>query len=108
MTIKQLAIGIAAVLLTTVMLSAHDEYRVIGTVTKITASTLTVKQTKDGKVLTMKTDANTLVTRDKKKVARTDIKAGGHVVVDALGDTIDDLLVVEVRLVPAPATKEQP
>jgi hypothetical protein len=87
-------------------LAAHDEYRIIGTVTKITANTLAVKQTKDGKVFTMKTDANTLVSRDKKKVARTEIKAGGHVVVDALGDTLDDLLVVEVRLVPPPATKE--
>ena len=103
---KQLAIGIVAVVLATVLLSAHDEYRIIGTVTKITSTTLAVKQTKDGKVITMKTDANTLVTKDKKKVARADIKAGGHVVVDALGDTIDDLLVVEVRLVPAPATKD--
>ena len=106
MILKQLAVGIAAMLLATVILSAHDEYRIIGTVTKITATTLAVKQTKDGKVITMKTDANTLVTRDKKKVARSDIKTGGHVVVDALGDTINDLLVVEVRLVPAPATKE--
>jgi hypothetical protein len=96
----------ALVLTAAVTLSAHDEYRIIGTVTKLTASTLTVKQTKDGKVFKMKTDANTLVTRDKKKVARSEIKTGGHVVVDALGDTIEDLLVLEVRLVPAPATKE--
>ena len=98
------SIGLVMMLAASI-LSAHDEYRIIGTVTKVGATTLVVKQTKDGKVYSMKTDANTLVTRDKKKVARSEIRVGGYVVVDALGDTIDDLLVVEVRLVPAPAVK---
>jgi hypothetical protein len=98
---KPLAVGVVALLLATAAVSAyHDEYRIIGTVTKIAAGSVTVKQTKDGKVFTMKTDANTIVTRDKQKVKRSDIKVGGYVVVDALGDTIDDLLVLEVRLVP--------
>lgn len=103
---RMMMAALLAVLLGSVAtLSAHDEYRIIGTVTKVAPASLTVKQTKDGKTFTMKVDANTIVTRDKKKVARTDLKTGAYVVVDALGDTIDDLLVIEVKLVPAP-TKE--
>ncbi|ODS57799.1 MAG: hypothetical protein ABS36_04985 [Acidobacteria bacterium SCN 69-37] len=95
----------AIIMASVVGLSAHDEYRIIGTVTKISAATLTVKQSKDGKVFTMKTDANTIVTRDKKKVARTEMKTGAYVVVDALGDSLEDLVVLEVRIVPAPTAK---
>jgi hypothetical protein len=105
MTLQHFALSLAAALVATTMLSAHDDYRIIGTVTKITATTIDVKQTKDGKVISMKTDANTIVTRDKKKGARADVKVGANVVVDARGDSITDLTVVEVRLVPAP-TKE--
>jgi hypothetical protein len=40
------------------------------------------------------------VTRDKKPVERTEHEAGEHVVVDARGDSIKDLVAVAVRLVP--------
>ena len=40
-------------------------------------------------------------TRDKKPVKASEVKVGGSVVVDALGDSILDLTVLEVRLVPA-------
>lgn len=105
MTIRHFALSIVALLLATAMLSAHDDYRIIGTVARITATTIDVKQTKDGKIIAMKTGANTIVTRDKKKVARADVKVGANVVVDARGDSLDDLLVVEVRLVPPPSKK---
>ena len=88
------------------VLSAHDDYRVIGTVTKVTAKTLDVKQTKDGKVVSMKMDSGTIVTRDKKTVDRAKLKAGLSVVVDARGDSLEELEVLEVRLVPAPAAKK--
>jgi hypothetical protein len=84
---------------------AHDDYRIIGTITRVTATALDVKQTKDGKTIAMKMDSATLVTRDKKKVERTELRAGLHVVVDARGDTLEDLAVLEVRLVPPPTTK---
>jgi hypothetical protein len=35
-------------------------------------------------------------------VARSEVKVGGNVVVDARGDDIDDLQAVEIKLVPAP------
>lgn len=86
-------------------LAAHDEYRIIGTVVKISATQIDVKQTKDGKIIQIDIDKQTKVTRDKKPVARTLVKVGGSVVVEALGDSILDLQAIEIRLVPAiPAT----
>jgi hypothetical protein len=84
---------------------AHDDYRIIGTVEKVTAKTLDVKQTKDGKIISMTMDAETIVTRAKKKVDRAELKTGLNVVVDAPGDSLKDLQVLEVRLVPKPAAK---
>ena len=95
-----------AVLAVVVPLAPHDDYRIVGVVTKVTATSLAVKQS-DSRLVTMRMDKLTLVTRDKKKVDRVDLKVGAHVVVDALGDTIDDLLVIEVRLVPPPAAPKK-
>ena len=94
-----------ALLVTVAPLSAHENYRVIGTITKVTAEKLDVKQTKDGKIISMFMDGKTRVTRDKKKAPLAAVKAGASVVVDAHGDTLDDLDVVEIRLVPHPAKK---
>ena len=96
---------LAALMFGAASVSAHDNYRIIGTVVKLAGTTLDVKQTKDGKTVSMEMTKTSRVTRDKKKVNVTEIKAGAHVVVDARGDSILDLDVVEVRLVPAPARK---
>lgn len=98
--------AVCAVLLMVADSSAHDEFRVIGTVTNVTATALTVKQTKDNQTISMKMDKQTIVTRDRKTVARAELKTGASVVVDALGDTVNDLLVLEVRLVPPPAGRK--
>lgn len=95
-TLAALTVGLTPAL-------AHDDYRIIGTITRVTATVLDVKQAKDGKTIAMKTDSATLVTRDKKKVERAELKTGLHVVVDARGDSLEDLVVLEVRLVPPPA-----
>lgn len=84
---------------------AHDDYRIIGTVLKTAPGKLDVKQTKDGKTISMKTDSATIVTRDKKKVEASELKAGTNVVVDARGDSLADLTVLEIRIVPAPTAK---
>ncbi len=81
---------------------AHEEFRVIGTVQKISANQLDVKQTKDGKTISMELVTNSSVTRDKKKVGIADVKVGLNVVVDGLGDSLEELTVVEIRIVPAP------
>jgi len=95
----------AALILSVASLSAHDNYRIIGTVVKLAGTTLEVKQSKDGKTIDMEMTKTSRVTRDKKKVTTAELKAGAHVVVDARGDSILDLDVVEVRIVPAPAKK---
>ena len=106
MTRRFLVVAVcAAMLLAAVPASAHDDYRIIGTVVKFSSGTLDVKQSKDGHTISMKTDQATLVTRDKKKVSPAELKTGTHVVVDATGDSLNDLVVLEVRIVPPPANK---
>ena len=100
-----IVIGVVAMMLGVAPVWAHDDYRIIGTVLKVSAGKLDVKQTKDGKTISMKTDAATIVTRDKKKVSSAELKTGTNVVVDARGDSLEDLVVLEVRIVPAPAAK---
>lgn len=101
-TILALAIGMC---LAASGLEAHDDYRILGTVVRVAAPTLEVKQTKDGKTITLTMDSATIVTRDKKKVALSEVRAGQYVVVDARGDSLEDLVVLEVRLVPPPTRK---
>jgi hypothetical protein len=102
MTRQTIAALCAVLLVTIVVVSAHAQYRIIGTVLQVSDKSLAVKQTKDGKTISMEMDNESIVTRDKKKVNRAEIKIGRHVVVDACGDSVKDLLVMEVRIVPAP------
>jgi hypothetical protein len=106
MTRRLMVVAVLAALVPgTTAVFAHDDYRIIGTVGKVTAKTIDVKQTKDGKIISMQINGETIVTRDKKKVDRAELKTGLNVVVDARGDSLKDLLVLEVRLVPAPPGK---
>ena len=104
---RQLVIAAALAVLTVcaVPAVAHDDYRIIGTITDVTANTLAVKQTKDGKTISMATDEATLVTRDNKKASVKELKTGVSVVVDANGDTLEDLVALEVRIVPSSTKK---
>lgn len=79
---------------------AHDEYRIIGTVTIQQNSQLAVKS-REGKMFSIKLDGETLVYRDNKKVAAAELRTGRFVVVDALGDSEADLVAVEVRIIAA-------
>ena len=80
-------------------LFAHDNFRIIGTITKHQDSHIGVKN-KDGKTILIRCDKQTVVTRDKKKIDVTELKVGESVVVDAYGDSEADLLALEVRIVP--------
>ena len=81
-------------------LFAHDTYRVIGTVTKVEPTKLDVK-TKDGSTVSIKMDKQTVFWRDKKKIASAEVKNGLSVVVDGYGDSEEDLLALDVTLIPA-------
>ena len=89
------------VALATTATSAHYKFRIVGTVTKITAEEIAVKQIKDGVVVEMDHDKKTKITRDNQPVGRDQIKVGSSVVIDALGDDIFDLTATEIRRVPA-------
>ena len=80
---------------------AHDDYRIVGTITQVTAKTLDVKSAKGDKTVSMRTDEATRVTRDKKEVPAAELETGLSVVVDASGDSLASLVVREVRIVPA-------
>ena len=90
-------------------LLAHDEYRIIGTISRLQGSQLQIKN-KDAKTFTVKLNGETFIHRDKEKekVSTAELKTGRSVVVDALGDSEADLLALEVRIVPAiaPSTKK--
>ena len=96
-----LAAIVAALLVPARRLRAHPNYRIIGTLEKVTAKRIDVKQTRDGRIIGMDLDNESRVTRDRKDVGRALLKPGLNVVVDACGDSLEDLLVMEIRLVPA-------
>jgi hypothetical protein len=101
---KRLTLVIAAGFLTLAAAPtfAHEEMRVIGTVSKQNAASIEVKL-KDGTTSLIGLDGSTTITRDKQKVAASELKVGTNVVVDGLGDDTSALQGLEVRIVPAAA-----
>jgi hypothetical protein len=98
---------IAAVLvLTATYAFAHENFRVIGTLTKHANSAIEVKA-KEGRLTSIRLDKQTEISRDKKKVDAKELKAGQSVVVDAYGDSLEDsdLLAIEIRIVPPIAAR---
>jgi len=95
---------IVAGLLGPARLMAHDEFRIIGTVARYQANVLQIKK-REGTTVSIRVDRQTLVTRDKKKVPPSELAAGLTVVVDAYGDTEDDSLALEIRIVPPIAAR---
>ena len=95
---------LAALVAGTGVLTAHDEFRIIGTVASYKADVLAVKK-KEGQTVSIRLDKQTLITKDKKKVAPADLTAGLTVVVDSYGDYEDDSLALEIRIVPPIAAR---
>jgi hypothetical protein len=103
--IARAVVMLAVLIAGTDVLSAHEDFRVIGTVTRHQASAIGVKK-KDGKVASIRLDKQTMISRDGKKVDAAEIKVGTSVVVDAYGDSEEDLLALEIRIVPAIAAQK--
>jgi hypothetical protein len=55
--------------------------------------------------LSVRLDKQTAISRDKKKVDVKELAPGQSVVVDAYGDTEDDSLALEIRIVPPIAAR---
>ena len=79
--------------------SAHDDFRIIGTLEKHQDSMIAVKKN-TGQTVSIKIDKQTAITQDNKKVDATALKVGQSLVVDAYGDREDDSLAVTIRIVP--------
>jgi len=88
---------------------AHDKIRVFGTITKPAPSpSLLEVKTEEGQIVSLKLDITTAISRDRKKVDISELKAGDNVVIDAWGDSLADAVALDVRIVPsitAPAGK---
>ena len=77
---------------------AHEKFKIVGTVVKIHAEQIDVKAV-DGATYEIDFLDSVPVTRNFKKVARSELKAGVKVIVNALGHDMFDLEAVEVQLV---------
>jgi len=77
----------------------HEEFRVIGTLTKHENSMIEVAS-RDGSTRLIKLDKQTIVTKDSVDVDAEALQAGVTVVIDAYGDSLEDLLALEIRIVP--------
>jgi hypothetical protein len=76
---------------------AHEEFRIVGTVIRQELDGIQIK-TAGGDIITVRYYAVTRFWRGEQKVAMTDVKMGGNVDVRALGDTVEDLLAMDVNI----------
>ena len=97
----------AGILLWPLKPDAHDGHIhwIMGTVTLADAKHLVVK-TPGGETLSIEVTAKTTVTRDKKKVPLSELRAGRRVVVD-IGNGEDPLVAGEIRVGVAQLPKDQ-
>jgi hypothetical protein len=96
----RLRLTVAAVLLvlTIAPAGAHEKFKIVGSVVKIHAEQIDVKAV-DGATYEIDFLDGVPVTRKHKKVARTELRVGANVIVNALGHDMFDLEAVEVQLV---------
>ena len=101
--------AVVTVLLSSTLLSAHENFRIIGTIVNFDNWQLAVK-TAAGDTYFVMLQESTPIERNKKWVTAKELKPGLSVVVDVWGDTLydRDLYVARVTLVPpiAPARKK--
>lgn len=97
-----IAIAVAAVFAISAPSFAHEDMRVIGTISKQTGSTLEVK-TKDGSISKITVDGNTSIMQDKTKADASALKVGANVVIDGSGDHAAELQAITIRIVPTAA-----
>lgn len=94
-----LAIVVGALIVGLAPVRAHDEERISGTVAQVTLTGLSVKQ-QNGRTVSVTLLPSTKVTKDGQKASVLDLKVGLAVVVDAHEDDNENLVAVEVRIVP--------
>jgi hypothetical protein len=103
-----LAIVALGALLSSTMVSAHEVFRIVGTIVKFEKWRLDVK-TADGEMFLILLQEYTPIERDKKRVTAKELKAGVGVVVEVVGDTPydTDRYVASVTVVPSSSVARQ-
>lgn len=94
----RLTVAAVVLVLTVAPTVAHEKFKIVGSVVKIHAEQIDVKAV-DGATYEIDFLDGVLVTRNHKKVARTELRVGAKVIVNALGHDMFDLEAVEVQLV---------
>ena len=79
---------------------AHEDFRLVGVVTKASSTSLSIRPQGAKADNAVKLDRQTAIMRDGKKVTVAELKPGQTAVIDATGDTMNDLLALEVQIVP--------
>ena len=90
-------LAVAAVALLANTGDAHEKFKIVGTVVKVHAEQLDVKSV-DGSTYEMDMFDSVAVFRQNRKVAKSELKPGVKVTVNALGHDFFDLEVVEVHI----------
>lgn len=93
------SLAAAAMLLSAVPAAAHDEIEVAGQVSAVNAKTMQVRM-KDGQLVTLDVDSNTRVVLAGKRVALKDVKVGQSVKALGFGDSLTDLVAIDVVISP--------
>ena len=89
---------IASALFSALPAEAHEEVPVDGQVTAVSAKTVAIK-TKAGQVVTLDVDSNTRVLQAGKRLALKDLKVGQAVKAVGFGDSMTDLIAIDVEIV---------
>lgn len=102
------AIVALGALLSSTMVSAHEVFRIVGTIVKFEKWRLDVK-TADGEMFLIQLQEYTPIERDKKRVTAKELKAGVGVIVEVVGDTPYDAdrYVASVTVVPSSTVARQ-
>jgi hypothetical protein len=77
--------------------AAHEKFKIVGTVAKVHADQLDVKAV-DGSTYEMDMFDSVAVFRSNRKVAKSELKPGVKVTVNALGHDFFDLEAVEIHI----------
>jgi len=101
---RKLLLPLAAVsaLLAAAPAMAHDEMSVAGQVTAVSAKAIQLRM-QDGKVVTLQMDSNTRVKMAGKPLSPKDLKIGQSVKALGFGDSMTDLVAIDVVISPPPA-----
>lgn len=100
-----ISLAAASVLFAGAPAAAHDEMVVAGQVTAVTAKTVQLR-TKDGKAVTLEIDSNTRVKMAGKLLSLKELKVGQSVKALGFGDSLADLVAIDVTIEPPAAGKK--